>query len=209
VFIIPVSITRRQENEVFPFIDEDVSGFFSESPASDYDRTQGNTVVMETSKGIIEIELDRVKAPITVDNFINYVTEGFYDGLCFHRIISGFMIQGGGFNSNSTFKQPGNPIKIESNNGLKNLKGTIAMARSSDPNSATSQFFINTVDNPNLDYPSFDGYGYTVFGKVSIGLNVIESIEGTQTETKQTPYGPMDDWPIEDVKIIKAYMKSN
>jgi cyclophilin family peptidyl-prolyl cis-trans isomerase len=165
------------------------------------------TVVMETNKGIIEIELQREKAPITVENFVNYINDGFYDGLCFHRILRGFMIQGGGFYVNATYKQPSNPIQIESNNGLKNIKGAIAMARSSDPNSATSQFFINTVDNPELDYPSFDGYGYTVFGKISVGLDIIETIELVETDTRETPYGSMEDWPIEPVEIIKAYLK--
>ena len=170
--------------------------------------TMTDTVVMETSKGVIEIELNRAKAPITVENFVNYVNEGFFDGLCFHRVIKGFMIQGGGFYVNSTYKPPGNPIQIESSNGLKNLKGTIAMARSSDPNSATSQFFINTVDNSNLDYPSFDGYGYTVFGKVTVGMDVVLQIENVATDTKDTPYGPMDDWPIEPVEIISVHMKT-
>jgi peptidyl-prolyl cis-trans isomerase A (cyclophilin A) len=164
-------------------------------------------VVMETSLGTIEIAMNREKAPITVENFVNYVNAGFFDGLCFHRIIRGFMIQGGGFYTNSTYKQAGDPIQIESTNGLKNLKGTIAMARSSDPNSATSQFFINTVDNSNLDYPSFDGYGYTVFGTVTEGLDVVEEIEKVSTDTRDTPYGPMPDWPIEPVEIIRAYMK--
>jgi cyclophilin family peptidyl-prolyl cis-trans isomerase len=165
------------------------------------------TVVMETNKGIIEIELQREKAPITVENFVSYINDGFYDGLCFHRILRGFMIQGGGFYVNATYKQPSNPIQIESNNGLKNIKGAIAMARSSDPNSATSQFFINTVDNPELDYPSFDGYGYTVFGKISVGLDIIETIELVETDTRETLYGSMEDWPIEPVEIIKAYLK--
>lgn len=166
-------------------------------------------VVMETSKGTIEIALDRQKAPITVENFVNYVNEGFYDGLCFHRVISTFMIQGGGFYPNSTYKQAGDPIQIESTNGLKNLRGTIAMARSSDPNSATSQFYINVKNNPDLDYPSFDGYGYTVFGTVVSGLDVVDEIKNVATDTKDTPYGAMDDWPIEPVEIIRAYLKED
>ena len=170
--------------------------------------TMTDTVVMETTKGIIEIELNRQKAPITVANFVKYVNEGFFDGLCFHRVIKGFMIQGGGFYVNSTYKPPGNPIQIESSNGLKYLKGTIAMARSSEPNSATSQFFINTVDNPSLDYPSFDGYGYTVFGRVTVGLDVVLQIENVAIDTNDTPYGPLDDWPIEPVEIIRVYMKT-
>jgi len=170
------------------------------------DNNNTETVVMETSKGIIEIELNREKAPITVENFVNYVNEGFYDGLCFNRIIKGFVIQGGGFYVNATYKEPGNPIQIESSNGLKNVKGAIAMARGSEPNTATCQFYINTVNNPGLD-PSSDGYGYTVFGKVSIGLEIIETIEAITTDTRQTPYGPMQDWPKEPVEIIKAYLK--
>ncbi len=169
--------------------------------------TMSDTVVLETNKGTIEIELNREKAPITVDNFENYVKAGFYDGLCFHRIIKGFMIQAGGFYVNGTYRAPNDPIQIESNNGLKNLKGTIGMARSSDPNSATSQFFINTADNPSLDYPSFDGYGYTAFGTVTVGMDIVTAIENVATDTRVTPYGSMDDWPIEPVEIIRAYMK--
>ena len=169
--------------------------------------TATDIIVMETSLGNIEIALDRTKAPITVENFVNYAEEGFYDGLCFHRVISTFMIQGGGFYPNSTYKQAGDPIQIESTNGLKNLRGTIAMARSSDPNSATSQFYINVKDNPDLDYPSFDGYGYTVFGEVITGLDVVDAIKNVETDTRETPYGSMDDWPIEPVEIIRVYIK--
>ena len=174
---------------------------------SNNDPSTTEIVVMETSLGIIEIGLDRKKAPITVENFVNYVNEGFYDGLCFHRIISTFMIQGGGFYPNSTYKQAGDPIRIESTNGLKNLRGTIAMARGSDPNSATSQFYINVKDNSNLDYPSSDGYGYTVFGTVVSGLDVVDEIKDVATDIKDTPYGSIPDWPIEPVEIIRAYMK--
>jgi len=174
---------------------------------SNNDPSTTEIVVMETSLGTIEIGLDRQRAPITVENFVNYVNDGFFDGLCFHRIISTFMIQGGGFYPNSTYQQAGDPIKIESNNGLKNLRGTIAMARSSDPNSATSQFYINVKDNSNLDYPSSDGYGYTVFGTVVSGLNVVDEIKDVATDIKDTPYGSMPDWPIEPVEIIRAYMK--
>lgn len=167
------------------------------------------TVVFETSLGNIEVLLNREKAPTTVANFVNYVNAGFFDGLCFHRVIKGFMIQAGGFYPNATFKRPGDPIQIESANGLKNVKGAIAMARSSDPNSATSQFFINTVPNPSLDYPSFDGYGYTVFGMLTEGIEVVEAIESVATHTRETPIGDLIDWPIEQVIIIKAYMKEN
>ncbi|MDZ4287305.1 MAG: peptidylprolyl isomerase, partial [Prosthecobacter sp.] len=133
-------------------------------------------VVMETSKGTLELELDPAKAPITVANFVSYAKKAHYDGLIFHRVIPGFMIQGGGFTPDMEQKKVDASIKIESNNGLKNARGTIAMARTSDPNSATSQFFINVKDNNNLDYPSFDGYGYTVFGKVTKGTEVIDAI---------------------------------
>ncbi len=164
-------------------------------------------VVMETSLGTIEIELNRDLAPITVENFVNYVEEGFYDGVSFHRIIKGFMIQGGGLDSTGEYKETRAPIVIESQNGLKNVRGAIAMARSSDPDSATSQFYINTVNNENLDYPSFDGYGYTVFGLIISGMEVVDAIEAVATDNKETPYGTMTDWPIEDIIIISAYMK--
>ena len=166
--------------------------------------------VLETSLGVIEIELDRAKAPKAVENFVAYVEQGFYDGLVFHRVIGGFMVQGGGFEPDGTWRSPTrDPVGSEASNGLKNLKGTIAMARSSDPNSATSQFYINTVDNSNLDYPKPDGYGYTVFGKVVKGIDVVDDIEASQTGPKQTPYGVMDDWPTENVVIIRAYMKES
>jgi len=164
-------------------------------------------VVLETSMGVIEIELDREKAPVTVDNFVSYVEEGFYDGLVFHRVIEGFMIQGGGFQPDGTWKQGHDPIRSEARNGLKNKRGTIAMARSSDPDSATSQFFINTVNNTSLDYPNPDGYGYAVFGRVVEGMDVVDAIESVETGVKQTLYGDMRDWPIEDVVLVRAYMK--
>jgi len=163
--------------------------------------------VLETSVGVIEIELDRDKAPVTVENFVTYVEEGFYNGLVFHRVMEGFMIQGGGFQPDWTWKEGHAPIRNEAGNGLKNERGTIAMARSSDPDSATSQFFINTVDNPGLDYPNPDGYGYTVFGKVVEGMDVVDAIESASTGDKATPYGAMSDWPVTDIVIIRAYMK--
>ena len=171
-------------------------------------QTEVEIVVMKTSLGAVEIELNRDKAPITVENFVNYVEDGYYDGLCFHRIIKGFMVQGGGLDSSGEYRETRDPIAIESQNGLKNVRGAIAMARSSDPNSATSQFFINTVNNDNLDYPSFDGYGYTVFGLVISGMEVVDAIEAVATDARDTLYGSMTDWPIEDVVIISAYMKT-
>lgn len=156
-------------------------------------------VVMETSKGSIELELDPAKAPVTVENFVKYVKKGHYDGLIFHRVIPGFMIQGGGFTPDMNQKAVDAPIAIESKNGLKNARGTIAMARTSNPNSATSQFFINVKDNANLDYPSFDGYGYAVFGKVTKGLDICDAI--VSVPTKQV--GPHGDVPAEPI-VIKS-----
>lgn len=165
--------------------------------------------VLETSLGVIEIELDRDKAPVTVENFVTYVEAGFYDGLVFHRVMKDFMIQGGGFKPDGTRSNGNDPIRNEARNGLKNERGTIAMARTSDPDSATSQFFINTVDNLGLDYPNPDGYGYAVFGKVVEGLDVVDAIESASTSGKATPYGVMSDWPVTDIVIVRAYMKES
>ena len=157
-------------------------------------------VTIETSKGTIELELDRVKAPTTVANFVSYATKGHYEGTIFHRVIPGFMVQGGGFTADMNQKPTDKPIAIESQNGLKNSRGAIAMARTSDPNSATSQFFINVKDNANLDYPSFDGYGYTVFGNVTKGMDVVDAIVGVPTTRK----GPHADVPAEPISITKV-----
>ena len=159
--------------------------------------------VLETNRGVIEIELDEEAAPRTARNFIRYVEDGFFDGSIFHRVISGFMIQGGGFTSNGTQKDTRDPIPLESNNGLKNLRGTIAMARTSDPNSATSQFFINLVDNSFLNYGSGQD-GYAVFGRVVSGMDVVDDIASVSTGMR----GPYSDWPVDDVIIERAYMKS-
>ena len=159
-------------------------------------------VIIETSKGNIEIELYPEKAPITVENFLRYANEGFYDNTVFHRVIAGFMVQGGGFTSDGKEKTTHETIQLESNNGLKNKEGTIAMARTSVPDSATSQFFINAQDNVFLDY-SAGNPGYAVFGKVISGMEVVKAIEKVQTTTK---FG-MKDWPVDDVKIVKAYLK--
>ena len=134
-------------------------------------------VSMKTTMGEMVIELNPAKAPITVKNFLEYVREGFYNGTTFHRIISGFMIQGGGFDEKLQEKQTRDPIKIESKNGLNNKRYTIAMARTSDPDSATAQFFINVEDNGFLDSPGRDGWGYAVFGKVISGTEVVEKIQ--------------------------------
>ena len=157
-------------------------------------------VTIETSKGSIELELDADKAPITVANFVNYAKKGFYEGTIFHRVIPGFMIQGGGFTADMNQKPTENPIQCESKNGLKNTKGAIAMARTSDPHSATAQFFINVKDNANLDYPSFDGWGYAVFGEVVEGMDVVDKIAAVQTGNK----GQFQNVPLTPVLIQKA-----
>jgi peptidyl-prolyl cis-trans isomerase B (cyclophilin B) len=140
-------------------------------------------VTMETSKGVITLELDSEKAPASVENFVTYARAGHYDGTIFHRVIPGFMIQGGGFDTDMKQKATNPPIKIEADNGLKNTRGTVAMARTSDPNSATSQFFINVADNTFLNHtaPTPQGWGYAVFGKVTDGMDVVESIEKVKT----------------------------
>lgn len=144
------------------------------------------TVVMETSLGNIEIELDGEKAPISTENFLKYVDDKFYDGTIFHRVISTFMIQGGGFTEKMDQKKTREPIKNEATNGLKNLRGTVAMARTNVVDSATAQFFINVVDNDFLNHrnPSAQGYGYAVFGKVTKGLDVVDAIKGVSTGFK-------------------------
>lgn len=138
-------------------------------------------VVMDTNMGTIEIELFDEKSPVTVKNFLEYVKDKYYDGLIFHRVINNFMIQGGGFDQKMNEKKTKSPIKNEAKNGLKNENGTIAMARTSDPDSATAQFFINVVDNSSLDYPSPDGHGYAVFGKVTSGMHVVNRIKLVKT----------------------------
>jgi len=143
-------------------------------------------VRLETNLGAIVLELDAQKAPKTVENFLAYVRDGFYDGTTFHRVIKGFMIQGGGLTADMQKKPVKAPVKNEADNGLKNKRGTIAMARTGDPNSATAQFFINTVDNAPLDHKekSLPGWGYCVFGKVVEGMDVVDAIEGVKTGSK-------------------------
>jgi peptidyl-prolyl cis-trans isomerase B (cyclophilin B) len=160
------------------------------------------TVRMETTKGNIVLELDGNKAPDTVVNFVSYAKAGFYDGTIFHRVIPGFMIQGGGFTPEMQQKPTNAPIKIEADNGLKNNTGTIAMARTSDPNSATAQFFINVKDNTFLNHtaPTPQGWGYAVFGKVVDGMDVVHSIEKVSTGNR----GGHQDVPQEAVIINKV-----
>ena len=159
-------------------------------------------VVLETSLGSIEIELNKEKAPITVENFLNYVTSGTYDGTVFHRVIDGFMIQGGGFTTDGKKKSTNPPIKLESNNGLLNEVETIAMARTNIPDSATNQFFINIKNNNFLNY-SPNNPGYAVFGKVVKGMDIVNNIKRVKTTVRNG----MKDWPVEDVLIIKAIVK--
>jgi cyclophilin family peptidyl-prolyl cis-trans isomerase len=161
---------------------------------------QNPTAVIQTSLGEIQVELLPEQAPATVANFIGYAKSGFYDGTIFHRVISHFMIQGGGFTPDMNKKATGDPIANEANNGLSNKRGTIAMARTNDPHSATAQFFINVQDNANLDYsgkPGPSGWGYAVFGRVSAGLDVVDEIRFVQTTTA----GPYGDVPVEPVII--------
>lgn len=149
--------------------------------------TQAETLVvkMKTSMGEIELELDGDKAPKSVTNFLRYVDEGFYNGTIFHRVINGFMIQGGGFTQQMMRKKTHAPVKNEAKNGLKNLRGSIAMARTPAPHSASSQFFINHADNKFLDYPGQDGWGYAVFGRVSRGMETVDKIADVMTVTKK------------------------
>jgi len=150
--------------------------------ASASGKTQKNPVVlMKTSMGNVKIELFTKEAPITVQNFLIYVKDGFYRDTIFHRVIPGFMIQGGGFNAEMKIKQAGRPIKNESSNGLKNDRGTVAMARTANPDSATSQFFINVANNDGLNRPLPDGYGYAVFGRVIEGMDVVNRITAVKT----------------------------
>lgn len=154
-------------------------------------------VLMKTNKGDITLELDADKAPVSVANFLKYVDEGFYDGTVFHRVIKGFMVQGGGYTPSMARKAPHKPIENEAKNGLKNVRGSIAMARTGEPHSATAQFFINHANNSNLDYPSFDGWGYAVFGKVTSGMDVVDAIASSATGR----HGPMRDVPREPIVI--------
>jgi cyclophilin family peptidyl-prolyl cis-trans isomerase len=158
-------------------------------------------VLMKTTKGDMTIELYPDKAPITVKNFLSYVEEKFYDGTIFHRVIKGFMIQGGGLNADLQEKSAKAPIQNEAKNGLKNKKGTLAMARMPDPHTASSQFFINHANNSFLDYgQASDGWGYCVFGKVIQGMDVVEAIANSPTMTK----GGMGDVPRETIQILSV-----
>jgi peptidyl-prolyl cis-trans isomerase B (cyclophilin B) len=160
------------------------------------------TINMETSAGMIKLELDGNKAPASVENFVTYAKAGHYDGTVFHRVIPGFMIQGGGFDADMQQKTTNSPVKNEADNGLKNDNGTIAMARTNDPHSATSQFFINVKDNDFLNYKSStpQGWGYTVFGKVVDGMDVVRKIEQVKTDVRDGHR----DVPVENVLITSV-----
>lgn len=159
-------------------------------------------VEMQTSAGNLRIELDEAKAPLCAANFLAYVNSGHYDGTIFHRVIKGFMLQGGGFDATMKQKPTLPPIQNEANNGLKNKRYTLSMARTNDPHSATSQFFVNVTDNAFLDFKAENasGWGYAVFGQVVDGMDVVDSIEKVRTGRK----GMHDDVPLEDVLIVKA-----
>jgi peptidyl-prolyl cis-trans isomerase B (cyclophilin B) len=154
-------------------------------------------IKMTTNYGTITLELDHDKAPVSAENFEQYVKDGFYDGTIFHRVINGFMIQGGGMMPGMVEKQPRDSIKNEADNGLKNDRGTIAMARTNEPHSASSQFFINVSDNGFLNYPGQDGWGYCVFGRVVDGMDVVDKIKDVATGNA----GYHQDVPVEDVVI--------
>lgn len=171
-------------------------------PSENQADTDKVNVSLTTTKGTIQLELYPDKAPQTVANFVEYVNAGHFDSTIFHRVIKGFMIQGGGFNQEMQDKPVRKPIKNEADNGLKNLRGTIAMARTMDPNSATAQFFISTVDNAFLDFKAktSQGWGYCVFGQVTKGLEVVDAIEAEATTTK----AGHQDVPVQTIVIKKA-----
>lgn len=162
--------------------------------------TVNKIATIETNMGTIKIELLEDKAPISVKNFIAYAESGFYDGTIFHRVMPGFMVQGGGFTPDGEQKEVNDPIKNEAKNGVSNTRGTVAMARTNVVDSATSQFFINVVDNGFLNYANDANYGYAVFAKVTDGMDVVDKIVGVQTETR----GFHADWPVEDIIITKV-----
>jgi len=180
------------------------AALLASAPSFAQTATAHPVVQLKTTQGDIRVELYPEKAPKTVANFLDYVKAGQYNGTIFHRVIKGFMIQGGGYKANFDEKPTRAPIPLESRNGLKNVTGTLAMARTSDPNSATAQFFINTVDNAGLDYPNPDGNGYAVFGKVVSGMDVVKKIEAAPTTSR----GPMRDVPEQQVVIESASVVS-
>ena len=183
-----------------PWITWISAGVFAMTMGSAGEGQKNPTVLMKTSMGDIKIELDSGKAPATVENFLQYVKEGFYHGTLFHRVIDGFMIQGGGFTQGMRPKPTRPPIQNEAANGLKNLRGTLAMARTSEIHSATAQFFINLVDNAFLDHKDKTprGFGYAVFGKVTEGMDVVDRIKAVKTGER----GAFENVPAQDVVIL-------
>ncbi|MDD3178423.1 MAG: peptidylprolyl isomerase [Candidatus ainarchaeum sp.] len=184
---------------------KDIEGTnMDENKSLDVNESENTFVTIRTNKGDIEVELFDKNAPVTVFNFLEYVKVGFYDETIFHRVIKDFMIQGGGFFSDGTKKDNFDPILLETTQatGLSNKKGTIAMARTPDPNSATSQFFINTVDNDFLDFKDSKNPGYAVFGKVVSGMDVVMQIENAETTSKDGH----QDWPVEDIIIEDVFI---
>lgn len=170
------------------------------NPAPETMKTPPRTLVLlHTSRGDIKAEIFTEQAPVSAANFLQYVDDKFYDGTIFHRVIDGFMIQGGGFTKDLQQKPTRGPIKNEAGNGLKNDRGTLAMARRGDPDSATSQFFINVVNNDSLNCPRPDGYGYAVFGKVVEGMDIVDQIKAVPTGVRNG----MGDVPVEPVEVIE------
>ena len=174
-------------------------------PQAGFAQAAQPVVELHTGKGLIVVQLDSEKAPNTTENFLEYVRSGFYDGTIFHRVIPDFMVQGGGMTPDMKEKKTRSPIKNEAENGLRNEKYTVAMARTSDPHSATAQFFINTKDNAFLNFKasSGSGWGYCVFGKVIEGQDVVDAIEKVKTQTR----GMHQDVPVEPVIIDKAVLR--
>ncbi|RNC66041.1 MAG: peptidyl-prolyl cis-trans isomerase [Desulfuromonadales bacterium] len=173
--------------------------------AAKADKAKNPVVLMETSLGKVKIELYPDKAPVTVKNFLDYAAAGFYEGTIFHRVIPGFMAQGGGFTADRKQKETRAPIKNEADNGLKNDRGTIAMARTSSPDSATAQFFINVVNNEGLNRPNPDGHGYAVFGRVVEGMDVVDKIVSTPTQRLNMVFANLPVTPvvITSLKLLK------
>lgn len=184
----------------------DITAGTSGTTNGDSTMSRTTTVSIKTSMGDITAELDAARAPLTVANFLSYIKDGTYAGTIFHRVMPGFMIQGGGFTPDMKQKATHPPVKNEATNGLKNLRGTLAMARTNVVDSATSQFFINVVDNAFLDFKSdtAQGYGYAVFGKVTVGMDVVDAIVATPTTTKESyenvPVAPV---VIESITVVE------
>ena len=173
--------------------------------ATDPPAGKNPVVLMETSLGNVKLELYQKSAPVSVRNFLDYVNSGYYGGTIFHRVIPGFMVQGGGMTADLKPKSTKAPIKNEADNGLKNDRGTLAMARTGDPNSATSQFFINVVNNDGLNRPSPDGFGYAVFGRVIEGMDVIDRIVKTPQKQLNAVFQNVPETPvvIKSMKVVK------